>query len=110
MKVRMFVSIAGDRWSARPGEVVELDPLEADRFVAAGIAAAVVEEPATVATGARLVADAEPVAGDSTSAAEELDVTTHSDADPRLEELVKSQPADAPKTAGKRGGGKRGGK
>lgn len=38
MKVRMLVSIASPTWAYSPGEVAEVDTVEAKRWIAAGIA------------------------------------------------------------------------
>lgn len=48
MRLRMLTAIAGSRWSARAGEIVEMkDEDEAARLIAAGYAieAAVIEPP-----------------------------------------------------------------
>lgn len=44
MKVRFLTAIAGTNWSARPKQVREVSDSEGARFVAAGIAAEVVDE------------------------------------------------------------------
>ena len=38
MKVRMLTAIAGSRWAAAPGEVVEMGNDEGKRFLAKGLA------------------------------------------------------------------------
>ncbi|HET9396875.1 MAG TPA: hypothetical protein VFO36_12540 [Nitrospiraceae bacterium] len=43
MKVRFLTAIAGSNWSARPKQVREVPDAEGARYVAAGIAAEVVE-------------------------------------------------------------------
>lgn len=41
MKVRLLTSIASPTWSYSPGEVADIDPEEAARWIKAGIAEAV---------------------------------------------------------------------
>lgn len=39
-KVKMLTSIAGPTWSAKPGDVLEMESKQADRFIEGGLAEA----------------------------------------------------------------------